>query len=256
MQLHQGFSFLRRQNGAFLVIALILIIVLAGLGIASMSETVTSARVSRNYSDALAAQETARSMAGYAARILGSYTEARYPAPATCNSAATCNIIVNTFPQSGRPTLVWESGLGTATLIDTSQSNAWWTTNGFAYEEAFGGSTNARVVVSLLGADTSPPYNHTYRIVGYATDPSGVVRATSEQYHQWNGYAPDPGDGTCLGGCHYGECCSNTSVCATDQASCEGASATYVPPGWTCTDYFEVGLGYGSSACAHPVAPP
>lgn len=256
MQIHlKQFKAPQRKTGAFLIIALILVVVLSALGIASMSETVTSTRVALNYSAVMAAQEKARSMTEYANRILGTYTEARFPAPATCDSAGTCNIIDPIFPQSGRPVFVWESGLTGVSLVGTSQSNNWWLTNGFAYEASFAGG-NARVVVSLLGVNPDSPWEHTYRIVGYATDSNGKSRATSEMYHVWNGYVPDPGDGTCLGGCHYGECCSDTSTCGKDADSCENSSAAYVPPGWTCTDYFISGLGFESSACTHPVDPP
>lgn len=257
MQLHpKYFKTNKKQSGAFLVIALILIIVLAALGIASMSETVTSTRVSRNYSQFLAARETARSMADYANRILASYPASRFPGPPTCNSSGTCNVIDATFPNNGRPVLAWTSGLGGATMVDASQPNSWWSTNGFAYEGTFADATNARVVVQQLGENTVAPWQRTYRIVGYATDSTGVVRTTSELFHTWTGYAPDPGDGTCIGGCNYGECCTTTTVCGSDQTSCEDSVATYVPPGWTCTQYFVTGLGYGGTVCANPIAPP
>jgi len=246
----------QKQEGAFLVIALILLIILSSLGIAAVSATSASSRVSVNYSKYMDAENKAQSMAQYALRILATYPAATYPAPATCNSSTSCNVIDSTFPSSGRPVFVWDSGLGAVTLYGASQSNVWWTTNGFAYEATFAGSGNARVVVSLLGVDPSSPYEQTYRIVGYATDSTGIVEATYQLFYTWDGYVPDPGDGTCSGLCNYALCCNSSNSCAGDASSCENGSATYVPPGWTCAAYFETGLGYTTSACSNPVAPP
>lgn len=251
MQLH-----LKRQKGAFLVIALILIIVLSALGIAAMSEAISANRISSNYSAYLDALDKATSMAQYAKRILESYPDGQYPGPATCTSTGTCNVINNTFPHDGRPTLAWSSGLGTATMNGSSESNQWWIDHGFGYEGTFAGSGTARVVVALLGTNTSSPYQRTYKIVGYATDKTGKVKATYEMFHVWNGYTPDPGNGTCAGLCNYASCCSVSNTCSGSQASCEGATATYVPPGWTCANYFVNGLGYNATACNNPVAPP
>ncbi len=194
-------------------------------------------------------------MAAYAKRIIDSYTAGQYIGPATCNSTSSCNLIVNTFPQNGRPTLVWSSGLGTNNFTSGANSNTWWNAHGFAYEGAFSGSGNARVLVSLLGQDTHyPDYTHTYKIVGYATDTTGKVGATSEIFTTWNGYVADPGDGTCAGGCNYGQCCSSGNLCVSDQAGCEGGSATVVPPGWYCSDYFVTGLGYDPVVCTNTMA--
>jgi len=249
----------KRQQGAFLVISLILMMILSGLGIAFMSSATTSNRVSRNYSQYVEAQIKAISMAGYGKRILETYANGVYSGPGTCTSSSTCNVIDSTFPNSGRPVLAWISGLGTPTFLRGSESNAWWNTNGFAYEAHFTGSGNARTIVALLGVDGSAPYENTYRVVGYGTDSSGTnVKATFELFHVWTAYTPAPGTGSCAGGCAYGQCCSATSICASDQTSCEGGSASYVPPGWTCTSWFVTGLGYGSSACTNPkpVLPP
>lgn len=259
MQLHsESQPRTKKQQGAFLIVAMILLIVLSALGLAAMSEAVTSGRVSRNYSAYIQALEKATSMAQYAKRILETYPNATYPAPLTCDTIGVCGTFESVFPHNGRPYIAWTSGLGTALMNGASETNVWWSDHGLAYEGTFAdtGIGNARVVVSLLSAKTTTPYEHTYRIVGYATDSSGTVKATYELFHVWEGYTPDPGDGTCAGGCRYTECCSDTNVCATDQASCELGSATYVPPGWTCSNYFETGLGYGSSACLNPIDPP
>lgn len=246
----------KKQQGAFLVIALILLIVLSALGIAAMSMANTSQQVSYNYSQYLQAQTKAISMAGYGKRILETFANGVYFGPGTCSTAATCNVIDNDFPMSGRPTLPWISGAGTAPVTRSSKNDAWWTTNGFAYEGTFAGDGNARVVVTLLGANSASPYQNTYSIVGYGTDDTGKVKATYRLFHVWNAYPDDPGDGTCANKCHYAQCCSSVLTCATDSISCEGGSATYVPPGWTCTEYFVTGLGYNSGACINPIAPP
>jgi Tfp pilus assembly protein PilX len=264
MQLHiKSPTQFKKQQGAFLVIALILLIILSALGIASMSATSTSSRISVNYSQFMDAEDKAQSMAQYAKRILASYPDGVYPGPATCNSSGTCNVIDSNFPQSGRPTLAWDSGLSGATMYGASQSNTWWTTNGFAYEGTFAGSGNARVVVSLLGAETVFPYKHTYRIVGYATDNAGNVKATYQLFHVWKGYRPDPyptttgtnlyNSSACSGGCPYGQCCDG-ATCAASNAVCSSATDTFVPPGWLCNDYFVTGLGYSSSACTNTTA--
>lgn len=252
----------KKQRGAFLVIALILLIVLSALGIASMSQAYTSLRVSRNYSKLMQARNKALSMAYYAKRILESYPDGKWPGPATCNSTATCNVIDNTFPQNGRPVLVWTSGLGSTEIGGSAQSDQWWTAHGFAYEGAFSGSGNARVIVSLLGAETNQPYKHTYRIVGYATDSGGSVRATATLFHTWKGYRPDPypnyraapAPNTCASGCPYGQCCSSGGSCSTTQSDCETGTGAYDPPGWLCTDYFVTGLGYNATTCDNPVS--
>lgn len=246
----------KKQLGAFLVVAMILLIVLSALGIAAMSMATTSQQVSYNYSQYLQARIKAMSMAAYGKRILETFANGVYFGPGTCTTEATCNVIDNDFPMDGRPILPWSTGAGTAPVTRSSKNNAWWTTNGFAYEGTFAGDGNARVVVSLLGANSANPYQHTYNIVGYGTDDSGKVKATYSLVHVWNAYPADPGDGTCANGCHYGECCSSTATCATDSVSCEGGSATYVPPGWTCTNYFVNGLGYTSAACSNPIDPP
>jgi Tfp pilus assembly protein PilX len=245
-----------KQRGAFLVIAMILLIVLSALGVAAMSLANTAARVSQNYGAYLNAKAKAMSMAGYGLRILQTFPNGVYYGPGTCSTAATCNKIDSTFPMSGRPLLPWSSGAGTTPVTRSSENDAWWNTNAFAYETTFAGSGNARVVVALLGSNPSSPYQYTYSIVGYATDPTGIVKATYQMYYVWEAYPADPGDGTCSGSCHYANCCSDTNTCATDAASCASGSATYVPPGWTCTQYFVTGLGYSSSACNNPVAPP
>lgn len=251
---HRSLPF--KQHGAFLVIAMILLIVLSAIGVAIMSTATTSMQVSRNYSEYLQSRLTAISMAGYGKRILESFPNNVYFGPGTCTTTATCNVINNTFPMNGRPVLPWLSGLGTATMFRSSETNAWWNEHAFAYEASFGGTVGARVIVALLGANHSSPYQNTYRVVGYATDATGSVRNTSQIFHVWNAYPDDPGDGTCAGKCYYGQCCSNTNTCESDATSCENGTATYVPPGWTCTNYFVNGLGYGSSACTYPVAPP
>ncbi len=245
-----------KQRGAFLVIALILLIILSAIGVAMMSTATASIHVSRNYSQYLQSKLTAISMAGYGKRILESFQNGVYSGPGTCSTTATCNVINNNFPKNGRPILPWASGLNGATMFRSSETKDWWNTHSFAYEASFGGSVDARVIVELVGANHNSPYQNTYRIVGFATDSAGTIRNTSQIFHVWNGYHDDPGDGTCAGKCHYGECCSNTNVCATDATSCENGTATYVPPGWTCTDYFVTGLGFNSNACTHPVAPP
>lgn len=242
------------QQGSFLIVALILIIVLSALGIASMSSVFSSLRVSQNYSKFIDAKIKAASMADYGLRILQTYKDGQYPGPATCDSTATCNVIDSTFPQNGRPTLVWTSGLGSAQLNSSSETNQWWTDHAFAYEGTFAGSGNARVIVTLIGQNTHYPYEHTYKIVGYATDATGSARASSTRYYTWNGFRPDPGDGTCAGGCHYAQCCSNTNTCVTDQSSCESGVAAFVPPGWYCNEYFVSGLGFGASTCNNPIA--
>jgi Tfp pilus assembly protein PilX len=264
MRLHQtGFALLRKQSGAFLVIAVILIIVLSALGIASMSETVYSLRTSRNYSKYMEAKAQATSMAEYGKKILASYPDGKYPGPATCTTTGTCNVINNAFPHNGRPTLVWSSGLGTAKLNENSESDAWWTSHGFAYENAFSGSSNARVIVQLIGTESASPYRNTYKIVGYATDSTGTVRATSTLYHQWYGYRTDPYPSYpdtpfngCTSGCPYGQCCSSSGTCAATQAACEANLGTYTPPGWYCSDYYGPGgLGYTvNSTCLNPLS--
>lgn len=260
----------KTQNAAFLVVALILLLVISAFGLASMAQTIASTRVSHNYSQYLQAANKARSIAQYAKRIMESFPNEKYPAPPTCDSATTsgssctntpcpCNSVIADFPYNGRPVLAWSSGLSNTTLYGSSEPDSWWSNNGFAYEGAFGDSGNARVIVSLEGINNNSPYEHTYRIVGYATDSTNTIKATYELYHIWKGYTPDPGNGSCTlvtDACYYTQCCSTNSSCATDLNSCETGTATYVPPGWTCADYFINGLGYNSSACTNPIAPP
>lgn len=255
MQLHQPTT-AKKQRGAFLVIALILLIVLSALGVASMSIAKTSIRVSHNYSEYLASQIKSISMAGYGERILDTFENGVYFGPGTCNSAATCNLIDNTFPMSGRPVLPWTSGAGTVEVFGSSETDTWWNTNGFAYEGTFGGTGNARIVVAALGSNPSSPYQNTYSVTGYATDNTGIVKTTFQYFHVWNEYPADPGDGTCAGGCYYAQCCSASTLCGSDATSCSTSSATYVPPGWSCNDYFVTGLGYSGTVCANPIAPP
>jgi Tfp pilus assembly protein PilX len=248
----------KQQEAAFLVISMILLLVISAIGLASMAATTASLRVSQNYGKSMQALEKAQSMAQYAKRILETYPDTQYPGPGTCTSYSTCNVIDTTFPNSGRPILAWTSAPTSGTLYGSSESDSWWNTNAYPYQGTFIGSGNARVVVELLGADASSPYEHTYKIVGFATDSTGTVKATYQMYHVWNGYTPDPGNGTCTSGnsCDYTQCCSSTTTCATDEASCEGGSATYVPPDWSCTDYFVTGLGYSSAACTNPITAP
>lgn len=255
MHIHQPLQ-PTKQQGAFLIIAMILLIVLSALGVAAMSIANTSERVSHNYSEYIASQIKAISMAGYGERILDTFADGVYFGPGSCNTAATCNVIDNTFPMNGRPVLPWTSGAGTTSVLRASENDAWWNANAFAYEGTFAGSGNARVVVAFLGANASSPYQNTYRIIGYSTDSTGVVKATYQLFHVWDEYPADPGDGTCGGGCHYAQCCSSSSTCGSDATSCSTSSATYVPPGWTCSDYFINGLGYSGTVCANPIAPP
>lgn len=253
----------KSSRGAFLVIALILLIVLSAIAVATMNLTMSSFRVARNYSNYMQAEGKAISMAGYGMRILDTYTNYKFPLPATCNSSSTCNLIQSAFPYSGRPTLAWSENLNTDYLVNNAGSNSWWTTNGFAYEATFAGSGNARVIVSLLGAQTSIPWTHTYEIAGYATDNIGQVRKTSQIFTSINGYRPDPYPSSasgnayslsaCAGGCPYGQCCSGTT-CSSSQAVCENATETYVPPGWSCSQYFVTNLGYSSTTCNNKVA--
>lgn len=244
-----------KQRGAFLVIAMILLLVLSAIGVAAMSMSTTSGRVSRNYTQYLAAQTQAISVAGYGKRILETFIDGKYFGPGTCDSAITCNIIDITFPMNGRPLLPWNSGAGTTPVFRSSQSNTWWNTNAFAYEGTFAGNGNARIVVALVGANHDSPYQNTYRITGYATDSTGTVKATYQLFHVWNAYPDDPGDGTCGNNCNYAKCCDGTN-CSGDAIICEASTATYVPPGWTCNDYFITGLGYTGSVCTNPIAPP
>jgi len=247
----------KKQRGAFLIIALILMMILSGLGIAFMSSAFTSNRVSLNYSQYAEAQIRALSLAGYAKRILETYANGVYSGPGTCSSSATCNVIDSTFPNNGRPILAWTGGLGSPTFMRGSENNSWWNTNAFAYEGAFAGSGNARIIVTRLGVNTSSPYQNTYRVVGYSTDSTGTtVKSTYHMFHVWNAYAAAPGNGTCAGGCGYGQCCSSNTLCEVNEGGCVGGSATYVPPGWTCTSYFVNGLGFDSNACSNPVCPP
>lgn len=238
----------RRQKGAFLIIALILIVVISGLGVATISISTTSARVSGHYSKYNEAKAKATSMAIYAYKILESYDDRVWPGPGTCTSSGTCNVISSGFPHNGRPVLAWISGLSNPPLLGSSQSDAFWTTNGFEYEETFAGSGNARVIVEVVGTDTTYPYERTFRIVGYATDNTGTVQATHEMFYSFETWPADPGNGTCAGGCNYGECCASGS-CVTTQAGCESATSVSVPPGWTCEEYFVNGLGYNASTC-------
>lgn len=250
----------RKCRGAFLIIALILLIVLSALGVASMTLALTSNRVSQNYSGYLEAKAKAESMVQYGMRILSTHTPYIYPLPETCDSAITCNVINNNYPYSGRPALAWTANLDTDKLVGTAGSDNWWTTNGFDYEGTYSGSGNARVIVSQVGSDTGYPWMHTYKIVGYATDTTGKIRATAAGYISMAGYATDPFPSTtgtsmystsaCTGGCAYGQCCSGTT-CSTNQTSCETASQTFTPPGWYCDEYFITGLGYGASSCTN-----
>lgn len=252
-----------KSHGAFLIIALILLIVLSALGVASMTLALTSNRVSQNYSGYLEAKTKAESMVQYGMRILSSHTPYTYPLPDTCDSAVTCNVINNNYPYSGRPTLAWTANLDTDKLVKTAGSDNWWTTNGFAYEGTYSGSGNARVIVSQVGSDTDYPWMHTYKIVGYGTDNTGKIRATASGFISIAGYPPDPYPSTvgtsmystsaCTGGCAHGQCCSS-SVCSTSQASCESATQTFTPPGWYCDEYFVTGLGYGASSCTNNTA--
>ncbi len=248
------FSRPAKQSGAFLVIALIILIVLSSLGIALMALATTAERVSNNYAQYVQAKIKAMSMANYAERILNTWANGVYFGPGTCTTTSTCNQIQSSFPMNGRPLLPWVvSSLGNPTIFNSSQSNSWWNTNAFAYEGSFAGSGNARVVVEFLGNNTASPYQNTYRIVGYATDAnSGTVKATYQQFYVWNSYPTDPGAGTCSGGCYYGQCCNGTS-CGYDSTTCNASTATYVPPGWTCTTYFANGLGYSGSVCTNPI---
>lgn len=240
----------RRQKGAFLIIALILIVVISGLGVATISISTTSARVSGHYSKYNEAKAKATSMAIYAYKILESYDDRVWPGPGTCTSSGTCNVISSGFPHNGRPVLAWISGLSNPPLLGSSQSDAFWTTNGFEYEETFAGSGNARVIVEVVGTDTTYPYERTFRIVGYATDNTGTVQATHEMFYSFETWPADPGNGTCAGGCNYGECCASGS-CVTTQAGCESATSVSVPPGWTCHEYYVDNLGYNASTCAN-----
>ena len=99
----------KTQQGAFLVIALILLIILSALGVAAMSIANTSERVSHNYSKYIASQIKSISMAGYGERILDTFANGLYPGPGTCSTAGTCNVIDSTFPMNGRPLLPWSS---------------------------------------------------------------------------------------------------------------------------------------------------
>lgn len=256
MHMQQQPQYPQNQKGAFLVIALILLIVLSAMGVAAMSIANTSERVSHNYSQYLAAQIKAISMAGYIHRILGTFVDGKYFGPGSCNSAATCNLIDSTFPMDGRPVLPWTTGAGMTEVVGSSESNSWWGTNAFAYEGTFAGSGSARGLVAFLGNNTSSPYQNTYRVTGYATDNNGIVKSTYQIFHVWNSYPADPGDGTCAGSCHYAQCCSDINVCGSTAAECNVSTATYVPPGWTCTDYFVTGLGFSGTVCANPIAPP
>ncbi len=254
-----------KQKGAFLVVATILLLVLSSLGVSLMSMAISSSRASRNYSDYVIANIRAISMAGYGNRIIDSFTEGQWPGPGTCNSAATCNVIDNTFPRNGRPILPWEIGSSIANIptYKGTQNNTWWTTNAFGYEGTFIGSGVSRVLVKLLSTNTATqPFTHTYQIIGYSTDNNGVAAATSEIFLNWYSFRPDPypttgsnlwGSSSCSGGCPYGQCC-NGGVCGASNGSCSTASSTFVPPGWLCSDYFVTGLGYGSGTCTNATA--
>lgn len=255
------FNKLPKQRGAILVISLILLVVLAGLSVAAMSIALTSSRSSQHYSKFLEAQTRAVTMANYAKRILESYNNGQYPEPGTCNSIETCNVIISGFPHNGRPRFVWTSGINLSD-INGLQTDEWWTQHGFAYEGAFSGGGNARVIVYRTINYTEDPYYRAYKIVGYGTDATGSVRATSTLYHTALGFKADPypksgtnlyGTSGCSNGCPYGSCC-NAGTCSTSAASCNSASATFTPPGWTCSQYFVAGLGYNSSTCNNSVA--
>src|SRR5579872_5606053 len=153
MQVHLKFP--HKQQGAFLVIAMILLLVLSAIGIAGMTVATTAERVSNNYARLVAAKVMALSMAGYSERILDTFHDGVYFGPGTCNSAATCNKIDNTFPMNGRPLLPWISGAGMLDVIGSAQPDMWWNTNAFSYEGTFAGSGNAKVVVAKLGADAN-----------------------------------------------------------------------------------------------------
>lgn len=263
MQLHLNVR-PTKQRGAFLVVAIIMLLVLSSLGVALMSMAVTASRTSRNYSDYVTAHIRAISMAGYAQRIIESYATGQYPGPGTCTDSASCNVIDNTFPRNGKPILPWNIGtLSGVTLFKGSENNTWWTDNSFAYESTFAGNGNARVIVELLNTSATYPYTNTYRIVGYSTSNDGTSPSTSQIYTTWDGFYADPFPSTsgsslyatsiCSGGCPYGQCCSG-GTCGSDEGTCEAGTETYVPPGWSCAEYFVSGLGYDSSTCANQVA--
>lgn len=251
-----------KQRGTILVISMILLLVLSAMGVALMSLTIMSERVSRNYSNYFAAQVRAISMTGYGLRILQSFTARQYPGPGSCTSTSTCNVIDNNFPFNGRPVLPWSSGLGVTNLQGSAQTNTWWSNHAFGYEAAYGDSGNARVLVSLLGTSTTyPDYLQTYKVTGYSTDSTGVIRSTAQTFYAWKGYRSDPyptttqlyGTTTCANGCAYGQCCSS-GTCSSAQGICEVGEAAFVPPGWSCSQYFVTGLGYNASTCANNVA--
>lgn len=253
-----------KNKGAILVISLILLIVLSGLVIAGMNLGIISLRVGRNYSGYAQAREKATTMAAYAVRLLDTYTNYKYPLPKTCTSVATCYGVDNTFPYNGRQTIVWSSGLDLNNLVGSAGTNAWWTTYGLNFGATYAGGGNERVIVSLLGAQTSLPYENNYQVVGYATDLTGRIRATSEPvYFTINGYRPDPypaAAGTnlynlaaCTGGCPYGQCCKD-GVCSASQATCETCQQAFPPDGWYCNEYFVTGKGYASTTCNNNTA--
>lgn len=130
-----------KQQGAVLIISLIVLIIISLLGLSSMESTVLSERMARNYRDDNIAYQAAES----ALRDAEAWLDAQATAPVPTNNGAN---------------RVWSfnSPILSPVIPDTSwwaNPNSWWVTNGRAYSGMLTGISAAEQPRSIIEVRTS-----------------------------------------------------------------------------------------------------
>ena len=162
-----------QQQGAFLIIAMILLVVVSGLGVSTLSLSVLNRQASNNFGNHQEAVMRADSMVEHArAKILALDTSVT---PNLCNKSEGC--------------LLWESGQIPSAIHHTSnggQNLSWWSNYGTSFDGgSFANNSNMYYIIeSTSVVNTVSGYTYGFRIIGHATDNTGTVVATSEGYQE------------------------------------------------------------------------
>ena len=164
----------KSSRGAFLIISMILLIVLSGLGIATMTMATTDNRGTRNYSYYLDSTSKAKNLTDTLKLRIDSLPT--WPIPSTCTLDKTCQYLA----RGQLPT-----------IHRSAQSKAWWTE--YAQESPLNMQGDGKLyyfIEEWSQWNSGSTHNRIYRIVTYSTGKGDFVQATNEDFYTKSFSAP------------------------------------------------------------------
>lgn len=158
----------KSQKGAFLIISMILLIVLSGLGIATMTLVTTDNRTTRNYSNYIDAKSKADLHLQSLRLKIENLND--WPIPATCNLAKTCGFLAR-----GQLPQVYRS----------AKDNDWWadTAQELSLSNSFEHQGKLYYFIEEWSAwNVDLTHYRIYRIISYSSGKNNLNQVTAEDF--------------------------------------------------------------------------